>query len=88
LKVFAKAISVLAWYMENGNVYPLRLMIKDEKSGETQEMKVEKILDSREEKFAGHLMRTFTCQSKIANEEKIVELKYENETCSWILFKM
>lgn len=87
MKVVAKPIEVISVMDTKGIVTPLRLrIIKDDES--LQVIKVDKVVTRTQEKFAGNLMIVFTCQSIIGNIERKYELKYEINTCKWILFKI
>ena len=87
MKVVAKPIEVISVMDTKGNITPLRLRIqRDDES--LQVIKIDKVITRANEKFAGNRMIVFTCQSLIGNIEKKYELKYELETCKWILFKI
>ena len=87
MKVVAKPIEVISVMDTKGNITPLRLRIqRDDES--LQVIKVDKVITRSKEKLAGKLMIVFTCQSLVADIEKRYELKYELETCLWILFKI
>jgi hypothetical protein len=45
-------------------------------------------MERKEEKLAGNRMLIFLCQSVVAGQEKVFELKYEIATCRWFLYKM
>jgi len=87
MKVVAKPIEVISVMDTKGNITPLRLRIqRDDES--LQVIKVDKVITRANEKFAGNRMIVFTCQSLVGDIEKKYELKYELETCKWILFKI
>ena len=88
MKVIAKVVEVLAWFEEDGAVLPLRVKLLDENEKTGSEVKIDRILSNSEEFLAGHLMSVFLCQSLVDGVERLFELKFENDTCSWILFKM
>ncbi len=70
-----------------GKITPLRLRIeRDDES--LQVIKVDKVITRANEKFAGIRMIVFTCQSLVEDIEKRYELKYELNTCRWILYKI
>lgn len=87
MKVVAKPIEVLSVMDTKGNITPLRLKIEKEDES-FQVIKIDKIIDRSKEKLAGNLMIIFNCQSVIDNVEKRYEIKYELNTCKWILFKI
>lgn len=82
-----KPIKMIAWFNEDGVPTPVRYNMQlDDQSSLT--IKIDKIVQKREEKLAGNRMLVFTCQSIINNIEKLYELKYELSSCKWFLFKM
>lgn len=87
MRVIAKPVQMICWFEENGVPHPLRFRIKaDDESFIV--IKVHKVLQKDKEKLAGNNMLLFRCQSIVDGTEKIYELKYEINTCKWILFKM
>ena len=87
MKVVAKPIEVISVMDTKGIITPLRLrLVRDDES--LQVIKVDKVITREQEKFAGNLMIVFTCQSLVGNIEKRYEIKYELNTCKWILFKI
>lgn len=87
MKVIAKAIEMVAWFTEDGTPNPVRFRVRSEDQS-TIVIKVHKVLFKEMEKLAGNPMIVFRCQSMINNVCKVYELKYEINTCKWILFKM
>jgi len=87
MKVVAKPIEVISMTDIKGNITPLRLRIENEDES-VQVIKIDKIIDRVHEKLAGNTKLVFTCQSLIGNIEKRYEIKYEIETCKWVLFKI
>lgn len=81
MKIYAAPIEVLAWF-ENGKPHPLRFKYKD------KELKIEQVISVTEEKLAGNRMIIFRCQSEVNEVMKVFELKYELQTCKWLLWKM
>ncbi len=49
---------------------------------------VDRILTQHELKIAGNRLICYTCQSVIAETERLYELRYEMKTCRWVLYKM
>ncbi|KLU67829.1 hypothetical protein DEAC_c02360 [Desulfosporosinus acididurans] len=82
MKIYATPISVLAWFELNGRPQPIRMKLDD------KEVKIEQVISMEEEKIAGNWMLLFKCQSEINRELKRFELKYELNTCKWLLWKM
>ncbi|WP_407310455.1 hypothetical protein [Desulfosporosinus sp. SB140] len=82
MKILAKPISVLAYFKADGTPQPLRMTLND------KELKIEQVISVTEEKLAGNRMLVFRCQSEINGELRPFELKYELNTCKWMLWKM
>lgn len=82
-----KPIKMIAWFDEEGIPTPVRYnMTMNDESSVT--VRVDRVIQKREEKLAGNRMLVFTCQSIIDDMEKIYEIKYELNSCKWYLFKM
>lgn len=87
MKVIRKPIEMIAWFTEDGIPTPIKFRIKDNKEL-WKIVKVKNILRRETKKLAGNKMIVFTCQSLINGTEKLYEIKYELDTCKWLLFKM
>ncbi len=87
MKVVAKPVDMMAWFEDGGEIHPIRFRLKNE-DDEHQVIKVGRICSKALEKFAGNPMMVFRCQSEINGQLRPYELKYELETCRWILFKI
>lgn len=87
MKVLAQPIEVISYTDSKGDIRPLRfrLQIDDEP---LKVIKIDKIIFKQLEKFAGNPMLMFRCQSLEENVERIFEIKYELNTCKWILYKI
>ncbi|HCQ88944.1 MULTISPECIES: hypothetical protein [unclassified Clostridium] len=85
MKVVAQPIDMVAWFDSDGEIHPVKFRIVDET---TEVVKINKIICKEKEKLAGNLMIIFRCQSIINNKEKIYEIKYDLNSCKWILFKI
>ncbi len=86
MKAIAKPIDVIAWFTEDGTPSPIRFRINTDES--KQVIKVDRVVFMQREKLAGNPMLVFRCQSLIDNIDKVYELKYEINTCKWLLWKM
>lgn len=87
MKVVAKSIDMVAWFTKDGMPHPVRFRIQnDDESYEV--IKINRIVCVEREKLAGNPMIIFTCRSIIHGVEKIYVIKYEINTCKWILFKI
>lgn len=87
MKVVKKKIDMLCWFDKEGSPHPLRFRIANEE-GSVKIVKVDRIIKKNLEKLAGNKMIVFTCQSNINDINRIYELKYEQDTCRWMLFKI
>lgn len=87
MKIIAKAIEMVAWFTEDGTPNPVRFRVRSEDES-TKIIKVDRVIFKEKERLAGNPMIVFRCQSIINNVNKIYELKYELNTCKWMLYKM
>lgn len=87
MKIIAKAIDMVAWFTDEGTPRPVRFRIKNDDDSITV-IKVDRVLFKEKEKIAGNPMMVFRCQSIINKINKVYELKYEINTCRWILYKI
>jgi len=87
MKVVKKSIEMIAWFNQEGIPHPIKFRIMDNKESWIV-IKVDRIIKRDTEKLAGNKMIVFRCQSIINGVEKIYEIKYELDTCKWILFKI
>lgn len=69
---------MIAIFNVSGKIVPFRFKYKDE------QIKIEKIMKSYEEKLAGNKRMIFICMH---NGKDIYELKYELDNHKWFLFK-
>lgn len=86
MKVVAKKIEMIAYFKQDGKINPIRFRIEEEDKSEV--IKISKIMDIQLEKLCGNKMWVFTCIAVIEGIEKIFELKYDVENCSWVLYKI
>lgn len=86
MKVVAKKIEMIAYFKEDGAINPIRFRI--EEGNKCEVIKINKVMKTDTEKFCGNKMYVFTCSAVINNMERIFELKYDVEKCSWILYKI
>lgn len=87
MKVVAKPIEVVSYTDDKGDLRPLRFRIQNEDQT-TKVIKIDKVITKETEKLAGNYMLVFKCQSLIDNIQRIFEIKYELQTCKWMLFKI
>lgn len=86
MKVVARPIEVISWFTEDGIPRPLKMRIKNENRWDI--VKIDEIVDKRVERLAGNEMYVFTCNSSINGFDKQYDIKFELETCKWLLFKV
>jgi len=86
MKVVAKPIEMIALFSDRGGPEPLKFRITGREKSTT--IMVEQIIDKHIEKLAGNNMYVFTCQSEIDGKRKKYEIKFELNTCKWMLFKI
>lgn len=87
MKMVAQPVAMVAWFDKFGNPNPIRFAI-EEKDTEQIIVKIDRILQRAKEKLVGNNMIVFKCQSCLDGVEKIYELKYELNTCKWMLYKI
>lgn len=87
MRIVKKDIDLLCWFDKQGIPHPLRLRLTNEEGANTV-IKIDRVIKKDLEKLAGNKMIVFTCQSNINGVLKIFVLKYEIDTCKWILFKI
>jgi len=87
MKVMAKSIEMIAWFTEDGSPKPVRFRIKNDDESVTV-INVDRVIFKDLEKLAVNKMILFRCQSVINDVDKLYELKYEINTCKWMLYKM
>lgn len=87
MKVIMEPIEMIGWFNLKGILMPLRFRLET-KQHELKTVKINKVLYHTEEKIAGNPMRTYSCVVAVNGVEKPCELKYELNTCKWILFKI
>lgn len=87
LKVLALPIEVVSYTDNKGAIKPIRfrMQINDDPM---EVIKVDKIICKDTENLAGNVMIVYKCQSLIDNVLRQFELKYELNTCRWMLYKI
>lgn len=86
MKVVSKKIEMIAYFKKDGKISPIKFRIEED--DKCQVIKIGKIISTDLEKLCGNRMWVFTCSAVIGDVEKIFELKYDLERCSWILYKI
>lgn len=87
MKVISKPIEMIAWFKNKKIPEPLRFRLRNDDHSYSI-IRINRVIDIREEKLAGIRSYVYHCQSLIDNVEKVYELKYIVEACQWILYKM
>ena len=82
-----KPIDMISCTSIEGILTPIRFRLID-KNNKRIIIKIDRIINTKEEKRAGNPMLIFTVQITFKNEERLLELKYEIRTCKWFLYKM
>ena len=86
MKVVRKDIDVLCWFDKLGYPNPVRFRFVED-SGETVVIKIDRVITREFEKLAGNKMFVFTCQCIIRDAMRTLVIKYELDSCKWILYK-
>lgn len=86
MKVINQEVELLCLFDE-GVPTPIRLRLSNEE-GEKQVIKIDKVIQRDFEKLAGNRMFVYTCQCTINGMTKTITIKYELDTCKWLIFKM
>jgi hypothetical protein len=87
VKVVAKPIDVVVWVSKEGELNPVRFRYA-EKDDSYRTIKIDRVIHKEVEKFAGNNMMVFRCYSNINGAQRAYEIKYEFNTCKWMLFKI
>lgn len=87
MKIVSKPIEMIAYFKEKNIPQPLKFRLKNIDHTPVI-IKIDYVIEIREEKLAGIRAYVYRCQSLIKNIEKIYELKYIIEDCKWILYKV
>ena len=87
MKMLMKTVDMICVSTKDGTISPLRFRMTDGR-GDTNVVKIDRILIRDEQKIAGNRMVVYKVQSIISNIEKVYEMKYEIATCKWYISKM
>jgi len=85
LKVISKPIEVIAHCPLKGVPQPIKFKIQNK--DEQVVMKIGRIIEISEERLAGNKMYVYRCEITYNDRHRLIELKYELNTCLWYLFK-
>ncbi len=78
---------MISFTEEEGKIHPIKFRLLTS-VGEKKVFKISKIYSTELEKIAGNKIYKFTCEIIINNYTKVCELRYELDSCKWILFKI
>lgn len=87
MKVVAKPIEVVTWTDMKGNINPIRFRFL-EKDESYKVIKINKVIHKDLEKLCGNPMIIYRCSAAVNGQQRLFEIKYELNTCKWILFKI
>ena len=87
MKVLMKSVDMICFNSSEGVITPIKFRYR-EGDQEPKVIRIERIIDRKEERIAGNRMLVFTVQSIINGTECLYEMKYEISTCKWFLYKM
>lgn len=87
MKVLMKPVDMICFSSCEGNITPLKFRWCED-GQESKIIRINKILDRKEEKLAGNPMLVFKVQSVINDVERIFEIKYEINSYKWYLYKL
>ncbi|WP_238886391.1 hypothetical protein [Clostridium sp. YIM B02551] len=87
MRVLDKKCEVLTSHDTDGNMKPHVILVEDEE-GIQKEIKICKRLLQRKEKVEKVEHLIYSCQAVINEAMRYLELKYNKETCKWVLWRM
>ena len=87
MKVLALPIEMLSYTDNKGYINPIRFRLQLDKEP-MQVIKIDKVIEKGVGNFAGNNTILYTCQSLIDDDTKLFEIRYEIETCKWILYEI
>lgn len=87
MKIIAKPIKVIAAFDCDGTITPYKFKYK-KSMDEEKEVIVENILFSERHKIAGVDSIMFRCENYVENQRVLYEIKYLQNKCRWILYRI
>lgn len=82
MKVVAKPVDMIVTFSTDGIPTPVRLRC------ENKIIRILRIVSRSSEKLAGNQMQVLDCIGDLNGQERPLQLKFENRTCKWMLFKI
>ncbi|MFB0919089.1 MAG: hypothetical protein QMB63_08500 [Clostridiaceae bacterium] len=87
LEVYLKPIEVVVSFTKDGKISPVRFRIINETS-EYETVFIKTVTRRRQEKVGKNFIDIYTCTGVIDYSEKMFELKFENNSGEWTLYRM
>lgn len=87
MKVLAKPVEMISWTEKDGKIHPVKFKLSDE-NNEDRVYKIKKIYTTEIEKLAGIKTFCFTCEIIVNDTVKVCEIRYNLDSCKWVLFKI
>jgi hypothetical protein len=87
MKTIAKPIEMISWTQEDGRIRPIKFKITAH-DDEKKVYQVMKIYTTELDRIAGNKVYRYTCEIHIDSLTKLCEIRYELDSCRWILFKI
>lgn len=87
MRTLARPIEVITITDEKGNISPLRFKAKS-KDNIDLVIHIDKIFSRESERLAGNSMLLYKCKGLVNDKERDFELKFEINSCKWMLWKM
>lgn len=82
--MFHMPVDVIATFNVQGKIKPNFIRLEDEKHA-LQSYKIESIVFSREEKYAGIPVMHFCCNIMLEDCMQMINIKYHIQTHQWVL---
>jgi len=87
LKVLMRSVDMICLSSSEGVITPLKFRFSED-GQESRVIRIDRVIDRKEEKLAGNRMLIFTVQSVIDGIERVFEMRYEMKTFKWYLYKL
>lgn len=87
MDVYLQPIEVVVSFTREGKICPVRFRMIDDNAG-YETIYVKNVTRRRQEKAGKDFVDIYTCSGVIASTERIFELKFENRSGEWTLYRM
>lgn len=87
MKTLAQPIEMISWTEADGKLHPVRFKISSH-NGEKIVYKIQRVYTCESEKMAGNKIYRFTCEIVVGDTLRVCEIRYELDSCKWVLFKL